>query len=144
METVIAEYPDRRSAEFAVRSLERGGFSIQDFSVTDESRRVWRKLYPAWARRSSAQTVRRSFLLGGALTFVLAQLALYTALLPGTPTWLVLFGTCVLGGCLGGALGLRHALGKPQKPAGFYVVLRSDAATTEAVRAHVRAHGATS
>lgn len=76
MESVIASYPDLSSAEPAVRSLERRGMSVQNFSISNESRRVWRRLNPPWARPSRGRIARRGFLFGAALAFVGMQIAL--------------------------------------------------------------------
>lgn len=137
MERVVAVYRDQASAEHAVRGLEQSGFSIQDFSISDESRRVWRRLRPAWLGRSRGQTARWGFLLAAALTFVVAQVTLRTALLPSALSWLGLCAICLVGGCVGSALSLSRSVGGPREPTGFYVILRSDADTMVAVQAQL-------
>lgn len=147
MESVIADYQDLNAAEHAVRSLERRGMSIQNFSISDESRRVWRKLNPPWARPSRGKLARRGFLFGAALAFICVQVALQLAFdgvsgaLPTALTWALVCGTCVLGGCLGALLtsSLLRPAG-PLKAPGFYVILRSDAATIEDARAYLAKH----
>jgi hypothetical protein len=143
MESVIADYQDLNTAEHAVRSLERRGMSIQNFSICDESRRVWRRSNPPWARPSRGQVARRGFLFGAALALIGVQLGLrlvngVSGALPTALTWALVCGTCALGGCLGAAFTIRAA--SPRKATGFYVILRSDAVTIEAARAYLSKH----
>jgi hypothetical protein len=58
METVIAECQDLISAERSVRWLETQGISIQNVSIVDEAKRIWRKSHPAWAHPSRAKRAR--------------------------------------------------------------------------------------
>jgi hypothetical protein len=146
MESVIADYQDLNAAEQAVRSLERRGMSIQNFSISDESRRVWRRLHPPWARPSRGQVARRGFLFGAALALIGVQLARHLALdgvsaaLPTALTWALVCGTCVLGGCLGAALTFTRRAAGPRNATGFYVILRSDATTIADARAYLSEH----
>lgn len=139
MESVIAEYPSLPAAEHAVRELERSGFSIQDFSVSDEARRTWRKSYPNWDRRNLERAARRGLIAGTAITLALALLAAYSVFLTVGSVWSWLGGASLLGGCVGSVLAVRRERKKPQAAGGFYVILRSDAATTDAVCARIRA-----
>jgi hypothetical protein len=146
MESVIADYQDLNAAEQAVRSLERRGMSIQNFSISDESRRVWRRPNPPWARRTRGWVARRGFLVGAALALLGVQLGLYVALdgvsgaLSTALTWALVCGTCVLGGCLGAALTFTWRPAGPRRAPGFYVILRSDAATIEDARVYLAKH----
>jgi hypothetical protein len=146
MESVIADYQDLNAAEHAVRSLERRGMSIQNFSISDESRRVWRKLKPPWARPSRGQVARRGFLFGAVLALFGVQFGLHVAFdgvsgaWSAALTWALVCGTCLLGGCLGAALTFTLRAAGPRQVPGFYVILRSDAATIEDARAYLSKH----
>jgi hypothetical protein len=110
MENVIAEYKDLSAAELAVRSLEQRGMSIQNFSISDQAQRVWRRSNPPWERRPRGQVARRAFLVGVAVAFIGVQVGLSTSFMPASEpmssalTWALVCGTCLLAGCLGAAL----------------------------------------
>lgn len=140
METVIAAYHDLSAAERAVRSLEQRGISIQNISIVDELHRIWRRSYPAWARPSIAKNARRAFLIGVAVSFVVAQLALHTPMLtaneplPARLIWAVTLATCAVSGSLSAFLSMKFSRPARRSPR-FSVILRSDAATLAAVAA---------
>jgi hypothetical protein len=140
METVVAEYIDLNSAERAVREFERRGFSIQGLTISDESRRVWRRPRSAGLRRTPGQPAHWGVLLGGTLTLVTTQLGLYVFVAPSPLTWLLLCAACLLGACLGAALSYRTDAVNPRAPRGFHLILRSDAATTKAALAYFSGH----
>lgn len=148
MESVIAEYEHLNTAELAVRSLEQRGISIQNISISDESRRVWRRPNPPWERRSRSQIARRGFLAGAALAFIGVQLGLSMSFMPAAEplstalTWALVCGTCLLAGCLGAALTYKLRPAGPGRLPGFLVILRSDVVTIEAARSYLSKHQA--
>lgn len=139
METVVAEYHDLNAAERAVRALERHGLSIQNISISDDANRFWRKSHPAWLARSLGFSARRGLLLGLLCAFVAIQLGLQRYLVSdGDPArasliWAVAGGGAVLGSCLGALLGSRRAPERSSRKAGFYVILRANAAARATV-----------